>query len=411
MSSTSFVYFIAKRISSKNAENLSGPVVRISEISIALGVVFMLLSISIVVGFQKSISDKVTGFTSHLQIIPFDNNESLESAPVETSGQFIQDLKNNPEVKHIQFSGRKAGVLKTEDQIQGVIFKGVDNTYDSAFLKDALLEGDYLKLNADATSNDVLISETLLKKLNLKIGDDIRLWFVQDGQTQPRGRKLNICGVYSTSLEEFDNNFVVGDLKHIRKLNGWTDNQAGAIEIHLINEDKIRETASVLNRQIPYNLVVVTVLDSYPQIYDWLDLLDMNVVVILTLLILVASITLISTLLIIIIERTNMVGLLKSLGATNKTIQIIFLLKTGKIVLRGMLWGNTIGILLILVQDIFKVVKLSAESYYINYVPVDFSLGSFFLLNVGIMLVTFLALIIPAYTITHISPARALRYS
>ncbi|MBU2555610.1 MAG: ABC transporter permease [Bacteroidetes bacterium] len=411
MSSNSFVFFIAKRISARGSDNLSGPVVRISVVSVALGVVFMLLSIAIVIGFQKSISDKVTGFTSHLQIVPFDNNESLESAPIATDGQFIDDLKNNPEVTHLQFTARKAGVLKTDDQIQGVIFKGVDKGYDSVFLKESLVEGRYLHLGEETTSNEVLVSALLASKLHIKIGDDIRLWFVQEGQSQPRGRKLNVSGIYSTSLEEFDNNFIIGDLKHIRKLNEWKENEAGAIEIMLKNEEKIRETAFVLNRKVPYDMTVVTVLDAYPQIYNWLDLLDMNVVVILTLLILVASITLISTLLIIIIERTNMVGLLKSLGATNRTIQKIFLIKTGKIVFQGMIWGNAVGILLIAIQHYFKIIKLSPESYYIDYVPVEISVVGFLLLNTGILLVTFLVLVIPAYTITHINPAKALRYN
>ncbi len=411
MATSSFAYYFARRISSRQSDNLSRPVVRISVVSIALGVMFMLLSVAIVVGFQHSISDKVTGFTSHLQVVPFDNNESLEGSPVEVNTAFVKQLKSNPAIAHIQFTGRKAGVIKTEDQIQGVVFKGVGNDYDSTFLVSALTAGHFPYLGSDEKSNEVLISQMLANKLHLKLGDDVRIWFVQENEVQTRGRKLVVSGIYNTSLEEFDQTYLIGDLRHIQKLNDWTDDQVGAVEINLVDTEHIRETAFDLYRQIPYNLNIVTVLDAFPQIFNWLDLLDMNVVVILTLLMLVASITLVSTLLIIIIERTAMVGLLKALGASNGLIQRIFLIKTGKLILQGMFWGNLLGLLFILVQDQFRLIKLSAESYYIDYVPVEFGFFTWLLLNGGILLVTFVVLVIPAYTITHISPAKALRYS
>lgn len=408
---SSISYFIAQRISAKDADNLSRPVIRISVISITLGVMFMLISVAIVVGFQHSISDKVTGFTSHLQIVPFDNNESLEGSPVDTQTAFVNNLRSNPKVAHIQFSGRKAGVIKTDDQIQGVVFKGIGSDYDSLFLISALVQGHYPDFNQAEKTDEVLISSKVANKLNIKLGDGVRIWFVEENNAQPRGRKLNVSGIYNTSLEEFDNTYLIGDLRHIQKLNGWNQNQVGAIEINLNEPQHMRETAYEMYRQIPYNLNIVTVLDAYPQIFNWLELLDMNVVVILSLLILVASITLVSTLLIIIIERTNMVGILKALGMSNGTIRMVFLIKASKIILRGMFWGNLAGLALILLQDYFKVIKLAAESYYIDYVPVELSVMSFILLNAGALLVTLIVLIFPAFTITHISPAKALRYS
>ncbi len=411
MATPSFSYFIANRISGKGTNNLSRPVVRISVVSIALGVMLMLISVAIVVGFKHSISDKVTGFTSHLQIVPFDNNESLEGQPVDTKSEFVHNLQLNPEIRHIQFTAKKAGVVKTKDQIQGVIFKGIGIDYDSTFLIEALTEGRFPNMNGEVSTNEVLISQTLANKLQLKIHDDIRIWFVQDDETQAHGRKLTVSGFFNTSLEEFDNAYLVGDLRHIQKLNGWTAEQAGMIEVDLADQNRIRETSMELYKQIPYNLNIVTVLDAFPQIFDWLDLLDMNVIVILTLLALVASITLISTLLIIIIERTNMVGLLKALGANNRTIQRIFLIKTGRIILRGMLWGNLSGLAFIFLQDVFHFIKLSPESYYIDYVPVELSVAAFLMLNIGVLIVTFFVLMIPAFTITHISPSKALRYA
>jgi lipoprotein-releasing system permease protein len=407
----SLAYFISKRISARDSDNMSRPVVLISIVSIALGITFMMLSVAIVVGFQHSISDKVTGFTSHLQIIPFDNNESLEGSPIETQTDFVRSLKNNPKISHLQFTGRKAGVIKTDNQIQGVVFKGIGSDYDSDFLVRSLTQGHYPNLEKEEKTNEVLLSEKLAQKLNLHIGDEVRIWFIDENDAQPRGRKLTICGIYNTSLEEFDNTYLIGDLRHIQKLNGWRDDQVGSIEINLFDPQYMRETAYTLYRQIPYNLNIITVLDAYPQIFNWLDLLDMNVVVILTLLILVASITLVSTLLIIIIERTNMVGLLKAIGMSNRTIQLIFFFKTSKIVLKGMIWGNLVGLTLIILQDQFKIIKLAAESYYIDYVPVEFSVMAFLLLNSGTLLVTFIVLVIPAYTITHIAPSKALRYA
>lgn len=408
---SSIAFFIAQRISAKDSDNLSRPIISISVISIALGVMFMLISVAIVVGFQHSISDKVTGFTSHLQIVPFDNNESLEGSPVETNTDFIKGLRANPKVKHIQFTGRKAGVIKTESQIQGVVFKGVGTDYDSLFLVSSLVEGQYPDFTQEEKTNEVLISQTLANKLNININDDVRIWFLEENDAQARGRKLTVCGIYNTSLEEFDNTYLIGDLRHIQKLNDWNSNQVGSIEVKLVDPENMRETAYEMYRQIPYNLNIVTVLDAFPQIFNWLDLLDMNVVVILTLLILVASITLVSTLLIIIIERTNMVGLLKALGMANRTIRLIFFIKTGKIVLKGMMWGNLVGLGFILLQHQFKLVKLAAESYYIDYVPVELSVSAFLMLNLGVLLVTLVVLTIPAYTITHIMPSRALRYA
>ena len=371
MATPSFSYFIANRISGKGANNLSRPVVGISVVSIALGVMLMLISVAIVVGFKHSISDKVTGFTSHLQIVPFDNNESLEGQPVDTKSEFVHNLKLNPEISHIQFTAKKAGVVKTKDQIQGVIFKGIGIDYDSTFLIEALTEGRFPNLNGEVSTNEVLISQTLANKLHLNIHDDLRIWFVQDDETQARGRKLTVSGFFNTSLEEFDNAYLIGDIRHIQKLNGWTAEQVGMIEVDLADQNRIRETAMELYKQIPYNLNIVTVLDAFPQIFDWLDLLDMNVIVILTLLALVASITLISTLLIIIIERTNMVGLLKALGANNRTIQRIFLIKTGRIILRGMFWGNLSGLAFIFLQDIFHFIKLFGRKYHVAILVID----------------------------------------
>ena len=403
-------YFIAHRLrrTKKGSETFSKPVIRVSIISIALGLAVMLVSIAIVVGFKNTISTKVTGFSSHIKIIPFDNNQSMEEQSISLENDLLTKLKSNENIIRLNLSGKKAGVLKTDNQIQGVVFKGVNVDFDDSFIKDNLIEGSFPSLTEK--SNEVVISKLLSQRLKIILGDDLRIWFVSGDNSQPRGRKFKVKGIYSTSLEEFDARYIIGDLRHIQKLNGWAENEVGSIELFCNDFDKLDETAMELYSAIPYNLQVMTVKQEYPQIFNWLDLLDMNVAVVLVLMVLVAGITMVSTLFIIIMERTNMIGVLKSLGANSRVIRKIFLYKAAYIIGRGMLWGNAIGLIFYFVQLKFRLFKLSAESYYVDYVPVELHLDYFIYLNLGTFLVSILMLIGPSYYITRISPAKALRY-
>jgi len=405
-----FEYYIANKISSGKSDDYARPVVRISYISIALGLALMIISVAVVIGFKHSISSKIIGFASHLQIVPFDNNDSFEQHPLDVSGDYIQNLKNNPAIAHYQFSAHKAGVLKTNDQIQSVVLKGVGADYDQTFFNEILVEGKFPAVDSSEKTDGVLISKLMADKLNLKTGDDVRVWFVSSLDAAARGRKFFISGIFNTSIEEFDNVFLVGDIRHVQKLNGWENGEVGSVDIMVADQDKLDETAEALYSEIPFDMNIVNVRQEYPQIFNWLDLLDMNVVVILVLMTLVAAITMISTLLILIIERTNMVGILKALGATNSAIRKIFLYKASYIILRGMFWGNLIGIGFYLIQLNFRVFKLAPESYYVDYVPVELSLAYFLLLNAATLLVCTAMLIIPSYYITRIVPAKALRY-
>ena len=402
-----FEYFIAKRIAPDSSENYARPVVRISYISIALGLALMIISVAIVVGFKHSISSKIIGFAADLQIIPYSNNESLEEQPVELTGELISALKQNPHVVRFQSAAIKAGVLKTGVQIQGIVLKGVGPDYDKTFLESQIVKGSFPDLG-HGRSNEVLISRQIADKLNLNTGDELRAWFVTGDEA--RGRKFKVSGIYETSLEEFDHSYIIGDLRQVQKLNNWTKNEVGSIEVMVDDPDKIRDIGFELNRDIPYNLMVVTVLEQYPEIFNWLNLLDMNVVVILTLLIVVSAITMISTLLVLIIERTNMVGVLKAMGTRNRSIRKIFLYKAGYIILKGMLWGNILGLAFYYIQFYFRPVGLSPQDYYVDYVPVELSFWYFLLLNAGTFLVCLLMLVAPSLYITRITPSRALRY-
>lgn len=405
-----FEYYIANKISSGKSDDYARPVVRISYISIALGLALMIISVAVVIGFKHSISSKIIGFTSYLQIVPFDNNDSFEQRPLDVSGDFIQHLKNNPAVAHYEFTAQKAGVLKTDDQIQSIVLKGVGKDYDQSFFKEIMTSGKFPAVDSEEKTNEVLISSLMANKLNLGVGDDIRVWFVSGDEAQARGRKFNISGIYKMSIEEFDNVFIIGDIRHVQKLNGWENGEVGSVDIMVADPNQLDETAKIIYSEIPFDMTLVNIRQVYPQIFNWLDLLDMNVVIILVLMTLVAAITMISTLLILIIERTNMVGILKALGATNLAIRKVFLYKAAYIILRGMFWGNLIGIGFYLIQYNFRVIKLAPESYYVDYVPLELSVGYLILLNILTLVVCTAMLIIPSYYISRIVPARALRY-
>jgi lipoprotein-releasing system permease protein len=405
-----FEYFIAKKISSGKTDSLAKPVIRISYISIALGLALMIISIAIVVGFKKSISDKIIGFAAHMQIVPYDNNASLEEQPLNIHRDFVKKLAASPEISHLQFTAKKAGVLKTEEQIQGVVVKGVGADYDRNFLDKSLVEGHFPDVSSHTKTDEVLISATLAAKLKVGTGDVLRVWFISGDKAQARGRKFKVSGIFKTSLEEFDSRFIIADIRHLQKLNNWTEDQAGSIEVNIKDVDKLDAVADSIYREIPFDLNLITVTEEYPQIFNWLDLLDMNVAVVLVLMILVAGITMISTLLIIILERTNMVGVLKALGADNASIRKIFLLKAAVIISKGMFWGNVAGLAFYYIQKYFELIRLSPENYYMDFVPVDLSLTNFLLLNLGTFIICLLMLIVPSWYITRIVPARALRY-
>ncbi len=404
-----FELFIAKRLNAGRSSTYSRPVVNIAYISIALGLAMTIISVAVVIGFKNSVSSKVTGFAAPLKIVPYDRNNSLEEQPLIFSDSLINALKGFDGVTHVQITAQKAGVLKTADQIQGVVLKGVSGDYNWGFLRESLVKGRLPDINTLKASKEVLISQKLSDILNLDTADFIRIWFIGNN-TQARGRKLKISGIYNTSLEEFDNRYVIGDIRHIQKLNGWGKNSAGSIEILTNNIKDVDVLAYKLYKVLPFDLTVKTVFEAYPEIYNWLGLLDTNVIVILVLMIFVSGITMISTLFIIIIEKTNMVGILKALGAYDNSIRKIFFYKASGIIFKGMMWGNVLALTFYFLQDRYHVLKLDAASYYVNYVPVELSLGGFLLINAGAFLMLLLILIIPSYTIMRITPSKALRY-
>ena len=289
------------------------------------------------------------------------------------------------------------------------MLKGIGSDYDWSFFEDKIIEGTSFQVIDSVKTDDILISKNIAAKLKLNIGDDLRMYFIIDNKT--RGRKLQIAGIFETGLEDFDNRFVIGDIGHIQKLNGWTMNEVTGFEVLIDNFDDIDRMGEVVYNEIGYDLNAQTIKQIYPQMFDWLALQDMNVVIILVLMVLVAGITMISTLLILILERTNMIGVLKALGARNWSVRKIFLYNATYLIGIGLFWGNFFGIMICFLQQKFGIMKLPQESYYVSVVPINFDIMAILLLNVGTLVVCTLMLIVPSYIITRISPVKAIRFS
>ena len=401
--------FIARRTLSRSKANFSRPVVRIAVAAIALGLAVMFVSVAILTGFQKEIRDKVAGFGGHIQITRFDQNASLEPQPVSIRQGFYPGIGNEKGIRHIQVFATKAGIIKTREQIQGAVLKGVGKDYDWSFFRDRIVEGSLITLLDSGRSNDVLISRPLASLMKLKLNDDIRMYFISCENTL--GRKFRIAGIYETGMEEFDRNYVLCDIGQIQKLNNWEPDQVGGFEITLDRFTDLDRLGEYVYQRVGFSLDARTIRQLYPQIFDWLDLQDINVLIILILMILVSGITMISTLLILILERTGTIGILKSLGMRNRGIREIFLYNAAYIIGSGMLWGNAIGLALCLLQKKFGIITLPQESYYVPVVPVNLDLLNILLLNLFSFILCLLMLIIPSYVITKVSPVKAIRFS
>lgn len=401
--------FVARRILSRTKGNFSRPVVMIAIVAIALGLTVMFVAIAILTGFQKEIREKVIGFGGHIQVSHFSENPSIESMPVDKNQDFLPKLKNTSGIRHIQVYAVKAGIIKTKDQIQGVVLKGVGSDFDWSFFRNKIKEGSHFVVTDTGRTNEVIISKALANILKLKLNDDLRMYFISGDNTL--ARKFRISGIYETGLEEFDKLYVIGDIHQVQKLNGWSREQVGGFEILINNFGDIDRMGLEVYHQIGFSMDASTIKQLYPQIFDWLDLQDINVLIILILMIMVSAITMISTLLILILERTNMIGILKSLGMMNSSVRKIFLYNAVYIIGLGMLWGNILGFLICLFQQKTGVMTLPQESYYMPVVPIYLNGWNILFLNIFTLVICYLMLIVPSLIITRISPIKTIRFS
>jgi len=409
-------FYIAKRIYKAKEENrnVSPPAIQVAIASIAIGLAVMILSVSVVIGFKKEIREKVIGFGSHIQISNYEINHSYEMKPIAINDTLPSYLQKRFHILRIEPFATKPGIIKTADDFQGVVFKGMDEHYQWDFFRSNLIEGTILNIQADSILPDVLISRTIADKLRLKLGDSFTAYFVQD---PPRFRKFHISGIYQTYFSEYDKIFILSDIKQIRKINQWDEDMVSGLELYVQDFNRVNAIADSIyfdlqtqKDRLNNSYLSQSIKQIKPEIFDWLSVLDINVIVILVLILVVAGFSMISGLLIIILERANMIGTLKALGQNNTSIRKIFLYLSGFLIGKGLLWGNILALSLCFIQSYTGIIKLNPDVYYLTKVPIDLSIPAILLINLGTLFVTLIVLIGPSYLVTGISPAKTIRF-
>lgn len=402
-----FEFYIAKKITFRSKRSFSKTIVSIAIIAIALSISVMFISIAIVKGFQTEIKEKLTGFSSHIQLTRTKVNYTYESESIIFSQDQIKQIKAFEGVKHVQIFANKPGIITTDKDIEGIILKGVSKDFDSGYISKTMVQGRMPDLYDTQSSNQIVISKLIADRLNLKCGDKLLVYFVQQ---PPRARKFIISGIYSTGIEELDKVFAICDIRQIQKLNNWKKSEIGGYEI-FINDLKNLETLNeTIRAAAPFDQDSKSIREIYPQIFDWLNLLNVNVKVILFLMLMVAIVNMTTALLVIIVEKTQMTGILKSLGAKNFSVSKIFMYHASYLIGLGLFIGNLLGIILLYIQYQWQIIKLPPESYYVDHVPVLFTWGYFIAVNILSFLICSLSMLIPAAYVARISPLKTLRF-
>ncbi|WP_432222404.1 ABC transporter permease [Flavobacterium sp. TMP13] len=406
-------YFIAKRLitSKDNKSSISAPIIKIAISAIAIGMIMMIVSVATGIGLQQKIRDKVSAFNGQIIISNYDNNQSeVTLSPISKKQEFYPYFKTVPEVTHVQAVATKAGIIRTETAFEGIIFKGVGTDYDWNNIKEYLIAGQ-LPIFINQLNEEVLISSYLANRLHLKVGDKFNTFFVKEEQNKmPNIRRFQIVGLFNSGFQDFDATYIIGDIRHIQRINKWKPNEIGAFELFTNDFSEIKSTGEKVYEQTSSSLDTKTIIEKYNYIFDWLNLFDFNIIVILVIMILVATINMVVALLVLILERTQMIGILKALGANNWTVRKVFLYNAFYLIVRGLFWGNLIGVGILLVQQQFGIVKLNPENYYVDQAPVYLNWMYILLLNGLTIVVCFVVLLIPSYIITKISPVKAIRF-
>ena len=409
--------FIANRLlnSKVGSRKLSGPVVNVATAAIALGVAMMIVAVAVGIGFKQEVRDKIVGFGTHIQVVSLDFNRSYETTPIKLDSKLEDDIKSVDGVRHIQPFIIKPGIIKTTEEIQGIALKGVDAQFDTTFLASYIEEGQMLHIDT-ARTNDIYLSRNIANKLKLNVGDAVRMYFV--GEKGLRARKFSLCGIFDTHFAEFDDKMAFVDMRVLQALNNWSANQVSGYEILIDDFDNLAKvatdvtdyTSAIIGPEDTF-LHTQTITDLQPQMFGWLALLDTNIAVILVLIIAVACLNMISGLLILILENTTTIGLLKAIGCRSRNISKIFLFMAMRIVGRGMVIGNLLGVVLCIVQSTTHLVKLDPENYYLDTVPIELPIGIWVLLNLGAFIFTTLMMLAPSQVVARITPAKSLRFN
>lgn len=405
-------YFIAKRLIAAKSykSSISSPIIKIAITAIAIGIIMMIMAVATGVGLQDKIREKVSAFNGHIVISNFDDNQSqVTTEPISIQQSFYPKFKNVAGINYVQAVASKAGIIRTEKAFEGIIFKGVGKEYHFANLEEYLVVGTLPNLKSELNT-EVLISAYLAKRLQLNVGDSFLTFFMKENGKLPNKRNFKITGIYNSGFQEFDAAYVIGDIRHVQRINKWQPTEVGAFEVFIDDFSKIKEKGEAVYKEIPATYNSTTIEEKYYSIFEWLKLFDFNIVVILIVMIVVATINMVVALLVLILERTQMIGILKAMGATNWNVRKIFLYNAFYLIVRGLLWGNCIALTLLFVQKYFGIIQLNPESYYVNQAPVSINFMHIALLNAGTIAVCLLVLLIPSYIITKISPVKAIRF-
>ena len=405
-------YFIAKRLitAKDHKSSISAPIIKIAIIAIALGMIMMIVSVATGIGLQQKIRQKVSAFNGHIIISSYNDNQSdVSTKPISIHQKFYPKFKDVDDINHVQAVAGKGGIIRTETAFEGVIFKGIGKDYKSDNLQEYLVQGKLPNLKANL-NEEVIISEYLANRLGLKLNDKFVTYFMKEDNDGYNLRNFKIVGIYNSGFQEFDANYVIGDIRHIQRINKWKPHEVGSFEVFIDDFDQIDLKGQQVYEETSSTLDSKTIKEKFYYIFEWLKLFDFNILVILIVMIAVSTINMVVALLVLILERTQMIGILKSLGANNWNIRKIFIYNSFYLITKGLFWGNLIGISLLLLQKYFGIIKLNPESYYVNEAPVDINLFYILLLNIGTVAICLLVLLIPSYIITKISPSKAIRF-
>ncbi len=405
--------FIAKRIiaAKQDKSSVSSPIIKIAIAAIALGMIIMMIAIASGVGLQKKIKEKISGFNGHVQISNYEeNNSKITINPVSLTQDFYPNFTDIDGIKNVQSYASKGGIIRTDTDFEGIVLKGVNIDFDWSFFETYLTEGSILNLS-DEMSSEVLISKLTANRLELKLGDTFNTFFVKNDPTKaPNARKFKIVGIFNSGFKEFDENYIIGDIKQIQRLNKWSQDQVGGFEVLLDDFDELKVKGDQIYSSVPSTLNAVTIAEKYPTIFEWLSLFDNNIIVIIGIMVLIAGINMITALLVLILERTQMIGILKALGNSNWSIRKIFLYNAGYLISIGLLVGNVIGIGILLAQKYFGIIQLNPETYYVSQAPVYLNVQYILVLNIGTLVLCLLMLLVPSYIVSKISPVKAIKF-
>ena len=408
-----FEFFIARRITKAKdyKSSISAPIIKIAIVAIAFGLIMMLIAVATGVGLQKKIKEKVSAFNGDIIISNFDTNFSNDSQnPISKNQDFYPEFKTVEGINHIQVSAVKGGIIRTPNDFEGIVLKGVDDNYKWSSFNEFLIAGRLPDFSGDL-NGEMLLSSHIVNRLGFKLGDKVVVYFLsKDTSKPPKSRGFDLVGIYNSGFQEFDSQFAIADIRHIQRLNKWKPDEVGNFEIFVDDFNKVQEIGKAVFESTSSFLDTQTIRDKYISIFDWLDLFDFNIALIIGIMILVSGINMITALLVLILERTQMIGVLKAMGSSNKSIQKIFLYNAMYLITVGLFWGNVIGIGGLLIQKIFKIFPLNPEVYYVTEIPVHINILHVLALNFGTLVLCLFMLLIPSFIISKISPVKAIRF-